>query len=41
MTPDVYHPSPLAQADCEATEGRWTLVFTRDLRHPPEKVRAG
>ncbi|NEA54634.1 hypothetical protein G3I60_10820 [Streptomyces sp. SID13666] len=33
-------PSPLAQADCEATEGRWTLVFTRDLRHPTEKVWA-
>ncbi|TDC74132.1 SRPBCC family protein, partial [Actinomadura sp. 7K507] len=27
-------------ADYEATEDRWTLVFTRDLRHPPEKVWA-
>lgn len=23
-----------------ADDGRWTLVFTRDLRHPPEKVWA-
>ncbi len=23
-----------------AGDGRWTLVFTRDLRHPPEKVWA-
>lgn len=40
MTPDAYHPSPPARAECEATDGRWTLVFTRDLRHPPEKVWA-
>jgi uncharacterized protein YndB with AHSA1/START domain len=40
MAPDAYHPSPLSQVDGEATEGRWTLVFTRDLRHPPEKVWA-
>ncbi|MGW4964071.1 SRPBCC family protein [Nonomuraea sp. NPDC004186] len=40
MTPNAYHPSPPAQVDCEATEDRWTLVFTRDLRHPPEKVWA-
>ncbi|MFI9844080.1 SRPBCC family protein [Nonomuraea sp. NPDC051941] len=40
MTPNAYHPSPPAQVDCERTEDRWTLVFTRDLRHPPEKVWA-
>ncbi|MFG1686523.1 SRPBCC family protein [Nonomuraea sp. NPDC049269] len=40
MTSDAYRPSPLAQVDCEAAEDRWTLVFTRDLRHPPEKVWA-
>ncbi|MFD1536277.1 SRPBCC family protein [Nonomuraea guangzhouensis] len=40
MTSDAYRPSPLAQVDSEATEDRWTLVFTRDLRHPPEKVWA-
>lgn len=35
-----YRPSPLGQADCEVTGERWTLVFVRDLRHPPEKVWA-
>ncbi|MGD6756432.1 SRPBCC family protein [Streptomyces sp. BH105] len=41
MTPDdTYRPSPLAQVDCTQAEDRWTLVFTRDLRHPPEKVWA-
>ncbi|MFC5832268.1 SRPBCC family protein [Nonomuraea insulae] len=40
MTDDAYRPSPLGQVGCEATEDRWTLVFTRDLRHPPEKVWA-
>lgn len=40
MTTDAYRPSPPAQADFEATEDGWTLVFTRDLRHPPEKVWA-
>ncbi|MFI9591730.1 SRPBCC family protein [Nonomuraea sp. NPDC052265] len=38
MTSDAYRPSPLAQVGSEATEDRWTLVFVRDLRHPPEKV---
>lgn len=40
MTPDAFHPSPLAQADCEAEDDGWTLVFPRDLRHPPRKVWA-
>lgn len=40
MPSDAYHPSPLAKVDCAAADGRWTLVFTRDLRHPPEKVWA-
>lgn len=40
MTPDTYRPSPLSPVDCEATEEGWTLVFTRDLRHPPERVWA-
>ncbi|MGW2222754.1 SRPBCC family protein [Nonomuraea sp. NPDC001684] len=38
MTPDAYRPSQPAQVGSEVTEGRWTLVFVRDLRHPPEKV---
>ncbi|MGW2156236.1 SRPBCC family protein [Nonomuraea sp. NPDC001699] len=38
MTSDVYRPSPPAQVGGEATGDRWTLVFVRDLRHPPEKV---
>ena len=40
MNPDAHHPGPPARAECEAADGRWTLVFTRDLRHPPEKVWA-
>ncbi|HWB70813.1 MAG TPA: SRPBCC family protein [Egibacteraceae bacterium] len=31
-------PGALAQVDYHATEDRWTLVFVRDLRHPPQKV---
>ncbi len=41
MTLENFDPGPLAPADAEAAaDGRWTLVFTRDLRHPPEKVWA-
>ncbi|WP_419993169.1 SRPBCC family protein [Streptomyces boninensis] len=35
-----YRPSPLAPAGFEPDGDRWTLVFTRDLRHPPAKVWA-
>ncbi len=35
-----FDPGPLADVDCRASDGRWTLVFVRDLRHPPEKVWA-
>lgn len=36
-----FDPGPLAEADCRASDGdRWTLVFIRDLRHPPETVWA-
>ena len=36
-----YQPGPLAEVDRAATDdGRWTLVFVRDLRHPPAKVWA-
>src|SRR5262245_18645637 len=39
-----FEPSPVAEvkatvaADAQAGTDRWTLVFVRDLRHPPEKV---
>ena len=34
-----FEPGPLADIACErADEDRWTLVFVRDLRHPPAKV---
>jgi uncharacterized protein YndB with AHSA1/START domain len=35
-----FEPGPLAEVDCRASGDRWTLVFVRDLRHPPEKVWA-
>lgn len=31
---------PLADVGYETGDGSWTLVFVRDLRHPPEKVWA-
>jgi len=34
----TFEPSPLAEVDCRASDDRWTLVFVRDLRHPPAKV---
>lgn len=38
MDRSTYQPSPLADASYEPAGDRWTLVFVRDLRHPPEKV---
>jgi uncharacterized protein YndB with AHSA1/START domain len=41
MNRTSYRPGPLAEVDCvSADDGRATLVFVRDLRHPPEKVWA-
>lgn len=40
MTPDDFDPGPLAHAEIQHTDDTWTLVFVRDLRHPPEKVWA-
>ncbi|HCU48251.1 MAG TPA: ATPase [Micromonosporaceae bacterium] len=40
MDRSTYKPSPLAEVECHASGDRWTLVFVRDLRHPPEKVWA-
>jgi uncharacterized protein YndB with AHSA1/START domain len=33
-------PGPLAAVQYVATGDGWTLIFTRDLKHPPEKVWA-
>jgi uncharacterized protein YndB with AHSA1/START domain len=42
MTParPDFDPGPLAQVDCVVSDDGPTLVFVRDLRHPPEKVWA-
>ena len=33
-------PSPPAEVDAVAEGDRWTLVFVRELAHPPEKIWA-
>lgn len=38
MNQTPFDPGPLAEVDVGASDDRWTLVFIRDLRHPPEKV---
>jgi uncharacterized protein YndB with AHSA1/START domain len=38
MNRTTFEPGPLAAVDCQASDDRWTLVFIRDLPHPPEKV---
>jgi uncharacterized protein YndB with AHSA1/START domain len=40
MNQTRFQPGPLAEVDCRADGDRWTLIFVRDLRHPPEKVWA-
>lgn len=35
-----FDPGPPSGATVVPGDGRWTLVFIRDLRHPPEKVWA-
>jgi uncharacterized protein YndB with AHSA1/START domain len=40
MDRNSFEAGPLAEVDCQASDDRWTLVFVRDLRHPPEKVWA-
>ena len=40
MNPSAFEPGPLASVDYEASEDRWTLVFVRDLVHPPATVWA-
>jgi uncharacterized protein YndB with AHSA1/START domain len=36
----TYEPTPLANVEAHPTGSRWTLVFVRDLHHPPTKVWA-
>ena len=38
MKPNDFDPGELSPVGYETTEGRPTLVFTRDLRHPPAAV---
>lgn len=38
MTSSAHRPSPLVPVRTIRAENGWTLVFTRDLPHPPEKV---
>jgi uncharacterized protein YndB with AHSA1/START domain len=38
MNRDTFDPGPLGEVHCEPSDDRWTLVFVRDLRHPPEQV---
>jgi len=40
MTTQRFEPGPLAEVARERSGDRWTLVFTRDFRHPPELVWA-
>ncbi|HLL65411.1 MAG TPA: SRPBCC family protein [Micromonosporaceae bacterium] len=40
MSAEPFRPGPLAAVDCSTAGDRWTLVFTRDLAHPPERVWA-
>jgi uncharacterized protein YndB with AHSA1/START domain len=40
MNRTTFQPSPLAQVEGRAEEGRWTLVMVRLLRHSPDKVWA-
>ncbi len=40
MNTTDFQPGPLADVDCLTGDQEWTLVFVRDLRHPPEKVWA-
>ena len=38
MTPPPFETGPLAEVAARPEGGRWTLVFVRVLRHPPERV---
>jgi uncharacterized protein YndB with AHSA1/START domain len=36
----TFDPGPIAAVHGESTGDRWTLVFSKDLRHPPKTVWA-
>src|SRR5262245_10409651 len=38
MSTDRYQPGPAGDAELLPEGNRWTLVFVRDLRHPPQVV---
>lgn len=38
MSRAIFRPSPPGQVEGRREGGRWTLVFTRELAHPPEEV---
>ena len=40
MNRTTFEPGPLAHIECRPSGDRWTLVFVRDLHHPPDKVWA-
>jgi len=40
MNSRTYVPSPMADVTASQDGDRWTIVFIRDLRHPPERVWA-
>jgi uncharacterized protein YndB with AHSA1/START domain len=36
--PHGYHPSPITEPRRSFTDGRWTIILTRELRHPVKRV---
>jgi uncharacterized protein YndB with AHSA1/START domain len=40
MNRTTFEPGPLAQVESRSSGDRWTLVFVRELHHPPAKVWA-
>jgi uncharacterized protein YndB with AHSA1/START domain len=40
MQDNTFDPGELAPVDVSPSQNRWTLVFVKELRHPPERVWA-
>lgn len=38
MSPSNFPSGPLAQVDCQPGADGWTLIFTRELPQPPQRV---
>jgi uncharacterized protein YndB with AHSA1/START domain len=38
MDPRTFRPSPITEVEARPDGDRWTLVFVRDLPHPPPKA---